>query len=83
MLRLIPGVWSNRPIVPGPERDEVCMDEYFVGAGTLPTQIIHLQEEVEDDIPIARLNYNGEYIRILGRIHYWIIVKISTGSSKS
>ncbi|XP_026330204.1 protocadherin Fat 4-like [Hyposmocoma kahamanoa] len=54
------GGWSERPTIPGPEREEVCMDTFVPAAGsTTATQVIYLQEGVKGDVPIAKLNYNG------------------------
>ncbi|XP_041988818.1 cadherin-23-like [Aricia agestis] len=51
--------WSERPFVPAPERDDVCMDEYYPLTPTSGTQIIFMEEEIEGDVAIAKLNYEG------------------------
>nr|AAM21151.1 cadherin [Manduca sexta] len=51
--------WSQRPLLPAPERDDLCMDAYHVITANLGTQVIYMDEEIEDEITIAILNYNG------------------------
>nr|AEL22856.1 CAD protein [Sesamia inferens] len=46
--------WSQRPLVPAEDRMDVCMDMFSAG-----TQIIFMEEEIEGDVPIAKLNYQG------------------------
>ncbi|XP_013192882.1 cadherin-23 [Amyelois transitella] len=51
--------WSQRPLFPvNPEREEVCVDNYPMEDGT-PSQVIYMDEEIEGDVYIARLNYEG------------------------
>ncbi|XP_072929388.1 cadherin-AgCad1-like [Epargyreus clarus] len=51
--------WSQRPLIPAPEHDNLCMDEYIPAPPNSGTQIILLDEEVIGDIKIAKLNYKG------------------------
>ncbi|XP_023948291.1 cadherin-23-like [Bicyclus anynana] len=48
--------WSQRPFLPAPTREDVCMDQYLADAAT---QIILMDEEIQGDVAIAKLNYNG------------------------
>lgn len=41
--------------MPAPERDDVSMGEY-----TSNVQIIFMHEEIQGDVPIAKLNYRGK-----------------------
>lgn len=52
--------WSQRPLFPGPEREELCMDSYRPGSATMGSQVIYMEEEIDGDVVIARLNYNGK-----------------------
>lgn len=54
--------WSQRPLFPAPDRDEVCMDEYYAITATFGSQIIYMEEEIEGDVVIAKLNYNGKCV---------------------
>ncbi|KAJ0177622.1 hypothetical protein K1T71_006495 [Dendrolimus kikuchii] len=51
--------WSQRPLLPPPEREEVCMDGYFPITANMGTQVIYMEEEIEGDVLIAKLNYQG------------------------
>ncbi|XP_045516186.1 cadherin-23-like isoform X1 [Pieris brassicae] len=51
--------WSQRPLIPALEREDVCMDAYFPGSATSGTQVIYMDEEIEEPVPIAKLNYQG------------------------
>nr|ASV70529.1 cadherin-like protein [Hyphantria cunea] len=46
--------WSQRPFIPAFDREEVCVSEF---GGML--QNIYMEEEVEGDVVLARLNYRG------------------------
>ena len=48
--------WDQRPFIPTPERDDLCMSTYIEDGRT---QIIYIDEEIEGDIAIAKLNYKG------------------------
>ncbi|XP_053605469.1 protocadherin Fat 3-like [Plodia interpunctella] len=51
--------WSQRPLFPvTPEREEVCVDIYPMEDGA-PVQVIYMDEEIDGDVYIARLNYEG------------------------
>ncbi|XP_013167274.1 PREDICTED: cadherin-23-like isoform X1 [Papilio xuthus] len=54
--------FGERPFTPGPERDDVCMDDYFPNTPTSGTQIIYMEEEIEGEVPIAVINYNGTQV---------------------
>nr|XP_026498507.1 protein dachsous-like [Vanessa tameamea] len=56
--------WSERPFIPAPERDDVCMSEYFPESST---QIIYMDEEIIGDVAIAKLNYYGTAIPVINR----------------
>ncbi|XP_038217094.1 protocadherin Fat 1-like [Zerene cesonia] len=51
--------WRERPLVPAPDREDVCMDAYYPRTATSGTQIIYMEEEIVGDVAIATLNYNG------------------------
>ncbi|XP_068627415.1 cadherin-AgCad1-like [Battus philenor] len=51
--------FGERPFTPAPERDDVCMDDYFPSTATSGTQIIYIEEEIVGEVPIAVINYNG------------------------
>ncbi|CAG4946142.1 unnamed protein product [Colias eurytheme] len=58
--------WSERPLVPAPDREDVCMDAYYPRTAISGTQIIYMEEEIVGDVAIATLNYKGtETPRIL------------------
>ncbi|CAH2228128.1 jg26765, partial [Pararge aegeria aegeria] len=47
--------WSERPFLPvGSTREDVCMDQYFSAAAT---QLVLMDEEIQEDVAIAKLNY--------------------------
>ncbi|XP_039750968.1 protocadherin-16-like isoform X2 [Pararge aegeria] len=49
--------WSERPFLPvGSTREDVCMDQYFSAAAT---QLVLMDEEIQEDVAIAKLNYKG------------------------
>lgn len=48
--------WSQRPLIPAESREDLCMDEWVV---SVSTQVIFLEEEIEGEVTIARLNYQG------------------------
>nr|QNS31153.1 cadherin [Cnaphalocrocis medinalis] len=48
--------WSQRPLIPADSREDLCMDEWVV---SVSTQVIFLEEEIEGEVTIARLNYQG------------------------
>ncbi|XP_050349459.1 protocadherin Fat 3-like [Nymphalis io] len=56
--------WSERPFIPAPERDDVCMGDYFPN---IRTQVIHMDEEIEGDVAIAKLNYYGTATPVINR----------------
>ncbi|CAH0723994.1 unnamed protein product, partial [Brenthis ino] len=49
--------WDERPFIPAPERDDVCMSIYVAASRT---QIIYMDEEIVGDVAIAKLNYDGD-----------------------
>ncbi|XP_059054596.1 cadherin-23-like [Achroia grisella] len=52
--------WSERPILPArPEREDVCAENYPDPLSLHSLQIIYMDEEIEEDVVIARLNYFG------------------------
>ncbi|NP_001037682.1 cadherin-like membrane protein precursor [Bombyx mori] len=51
--------WSQRPLIPAADREDVCMDGYHAMTPTYGTQIIYMEEEIEGEVPIAKLNYRG------------------------
>ncbi|VVD00119.1 unnamed protein product [Leptidea sinapis] len=61
--------WSSRPLIPVlvPDRDDVCMDQYIPGSATTATQIIFMDEEIPEEIAIARLNYYGTGVPVIVR----------------
>ncbi|XP_045767241.1 cadherin-23-like [Maniola jurtina] len=48
--------WSQRQFLPVATREDVCMDRFI---STASTQIILMDEEIEGDVAIAKLNYKG------------------------
>jgi hypothetical protein len=50
--------WNQRPLLPPPAREEVCM-ENFVITGNIGQQVIYMEEEIEGEVIIAKLNYDG------------------------
>ncbi|CAH0672561.1 unnamed protein product [Chilo suppressalis] len=52
------GTWSQRPLLPPPVREEVCMGIYQSGA-SIGQQVIFMEEEIQGDVIIAKLNYQG------------------------
>ncbi|CAG4933762.1 unnamed protein product [Parnassius apollo] len=51
--------FSERPFIPAPERDDVCMDDYYPLTENTGTQIIYMEEEIVGDVAIAVINYDG------------------------
>ncbi|XP_047999380.1 protocadherin Fat 1-like [Leguminivora glycinivorella] len=51
--------WATRPLLPAPERLDLCMDQYYPQSATSGVQLIFMDEDVDGDIPIAKLNYQG------------------------
>ncbi|XP_073952672.1 cadherin-AgCad1-like [Choristoneura fumiferana] len=51
--------WPTRPLLPAPDRLDLCMDQYYPGGANSGTQLIFMEEEIEGDIAIAKLNYQG------------------------
>ncbi|KAI8421202.1 hypothetical protein MSG28_008267 [Choristoneura fumiferana] len=49
--------WPTRPLLPAPDRLDLCMDQYYPGGANSGTQLIFMEEEIEGDIAIAKLNY--------------------------
>ncbi|KAL4703213.1 hypothetical protein ACJJTC_004889, partial [Scirpophaga incertulas] len=49
--------WNQRPFLPPPKREEVCLGEWVADA--TGQQIIYMEEEIEGDVLIAKLNYQG------------------------
>ncbi|XP_052759577.1 LOW QUALITY PROTEIN: cadherin-23-like [Galleria mellonella] len=53
--------WSERQILPAqPERKDVCVEHFPTPITLSRTQIIYMDEEIEGDVVIARLNYYGD-----------------------
>nr|QCI02835.1 midgut cadherin-like protein [Chilo infuscatellus] len=50
--------WSQRPLLPPPAREEVCMGLYQSNGNT-GQQVIFMEEEIQGDVIIAKLNYQG------------------------
>ncbi|XP_063374408.1 cadherin-23-like [Cydia amplana] len=51
--------WATRPLLPAPDRLDLCMDHYYPQSATSGIQLIFMDEDVAGDIPIAKLNYQG------------------------
>ncbi|CAG9787433.1 unnamed protein product [Diatraea saccharalis] len=51
--------WEDRPLLPPPVREEVCMGLYL-RQGNVGQQVIYMEEEIEGDVIVAKLNYQGE-----------------------
>ncbi|KAL0831789.1 hypothetical protein ABMA28_001327 [Loxostege sticticalis] len=54
--------WSELPLIPGPTREEVCMDNFLPGSNV---QTILMEEEIPGEVIIARLNYRGSATPVL------------------
>nr|AFB74167.1 truncated cadherin [Helicoverpa armigera] len=50
--------WSRYPLIPVEGREDVCMNEFEPGNQN-PVTVIFMEEEIEGDVAIARLNYRG------------------------
>ncbi|CAH0582882.1 unnamed protein product [Chrysodeixis includens] len=50
--------WSQQPLLPLPQREELCMEDP-VSAGSSVIMTIYMEEEIEEEIAIAKLNYKG------------------------
>ncbi|XP_063894022.1 protocadherin Fat 1 [Helicoverpa armigera] len=50
--------WSQYPLIPVEGREDVCMNEFQPGNQN-PVTVIFMEEEIEGDVAIARLNYRG------------------------
>ncbi|XP_075975778.1 cadherin-AgCad1-like [Anticarsia gemmatalis] len=59
------GTWSQRPFLPAETREDVCMDLFHPIGTNSGTQIIYMEEEIEGDVPIARLNYDGPNVPVV------------------
>ncbi|XP_063540838.1 protocadherin Fat 1-like [Cydia strobilella] len=51
--------WATRPLLPAPDRLDLCMDQYYPQSATSGIQLIFMDEDVDGDIAIAKLNYQG------------------------
>lgn len=51
--------WSERPFLPVSPREDVCMDQWVWMSASAGTQIIYMEEEIPEEVSIARLNYQG------------------------
>ncbi|XP_063386111.1 protein dachsous-like [Cydia fagiglandana] len=51
--------WATRPLLPAPDRLDLCMDQYYPQSATSGIQLIFMDEDVEGEIAIAKLNYQG------------------------
>ncbi|OWR42519.1 cadherin membrane protein precursor [Danaus plexippus plexippus] len=49
--------WSDRPFLPGTEGEEVCFEQYRANVNI---QVIFMDEENVGEVPIAKLNYQGD-----------------------
>ncbi|CAH2085837.1 unnamed protein product [Euphydryas editha] len=56
--------WADMPFIPAPEREDVCMGEYV---SEQRVQIIYMDEEIQGDVAIAKLNYNGSATPVINR----------------
>nr|ACK37450.1 cadherin I1 [Ostrinia nubilalis] len=54
--------WSEQPLIPGPTREEVCMENFLPDQ---MIQVIYMEEEIEGDVIIAKLNYQGSTTPVL------------------
>nr|AAV80768.1 cadherin-like Cry1Ac receptor [Heliothis virescens] len=50
--------WSQNPLLPAEDREDVCMNAFDPSALN-PVTVIFMEEEIEGDVAIARLNYRG------------------------
>ncbi|XP_049870615.1 cadherin-23-like isoform X2 [Pectinophora gossypiella] len=55
------GGWTDWPLIPAEPRDDVCINGWYpqLTSTSLGTIIIHMEEEIEGDVAIAKLNYDG------------------------
>lgn len=51
--------WTTRPLLPAPDRLDLCMDQYYPQSATSGIQLIFMDEDVDGEIAIAKLNYQG------------------------
>nr|QFP12818.1 cadherin-related midgut membrane protein [Lymantria xylina] len=51
--------WRERPLLPAEVREDLCMDEFHIITTNSGTQLIYMEEEIEGDVVIAKLNYHG------------------------
>ncbi|KAF9406502.1 hypothetical protein HW555_013145 [Spodoptera exigua] len=56
--------WAQRPLLPAEDREEVCLNEYSpdVFNPNIGHQTIYMEEEIEEHVAIAKLNYRGNNV---------------------
>ncbi|KAJ8718831.1 hypothetical protein PYW07_016387 [Mythimna separata] len=62
--------WAQRPLLPAEDRPEVCMDDFTLDlVHPMGYQVIYMEEEIEGEVVIAKLNYAGSAPPTLGIFH--------------